>query len=176
MKKIISLLIFGLILSKCYGQIKINQLHIIRYPATPIVRDSDRCITYKYDSTGSAATVDSATCTIYFKDFRAFCITGTSFADTNKVHIQYLASVTGAHDTSNGNQTMLINPSGTLANLGVVTPANPYNGQTFNLIITQAITSIVFSGRTGTLLTGSTSAGYHSKWIYYSATGWVQTD
>ena len=177
MKKIISLLTFGLILSKAFAQVSVPNLPIVRYPSSPIVRDSDLCINNKHDSVGSSATVGRQTCIIYMKDLKAYCNTGTAFADTNFVNTQYLAAVaSGSHDTSNGAQTMVISPNaGTIANLGVCTPANPKNMQTFTLIITQNVTSLVFSGRTSTLVTGSVSAGYFGTWEWLSIlNAWIK--
>lgn len=174
MKKLISFLIFGLIFSSIAGQsVKITQLHIFRSPANPIIKDSDICIINKHDSIGSAQTVDSATGTIYFKDIKAYANSGTSFADTNKVGVQYVVPTTGNTVVSNGAQTLICNPSGTLSALTIDFPSTAQTGQTFNLIITQAIGTLSLTGGAGINIEGSfpsSSTNGKGGWVLYGTT------
>ena len=161
------------------AQVKITQLHIFKYPASPIIKDSDLCIINKHDSVGSANTVDSATGTIFMKDLKAYNNANTNFADTAIQTTQYVVPTTGNTIQSNNTRVLIENPAGTLAALTIDFPASPVNREVFRIIITQIITTLTLTtaspGTTinGTIVTSSTNSC--GSWIYLSSvTTWFK--
>lgn len=80
--------------------------------------------------------------------------------------IQYATPTTGQTVVSNGSGTLAVNPAGTLVALTITVPASPYDGQTFTLVSTQAITTLTMNG--GTLAAGLTTMGANggARWVW----------
>ena len=171
MKKIISILVFGLILSNAFSQTKIPNLPLVT--GNPVVKDSDLSIINKHDSVGSSATVSRQTCITYFKNIKAYCNTGTAFADTNFVGVQFIKnSLKGDTLKSNGRET-LIDSSAKLAALIIMFPKNPLTGQVFNISLSDTVTTLTLLGGyggtpkvEGTISTVTTNTS--GAWIYYA--------
>jgi len=73
--------------------------------------------------------------------------------------------------TTSGINNLVCNPAGTLAALTIDFPANPLNGQTFNISISQIITSITLATTDGSTINGTiVTSGTNSKagWVYAS--------
>jgi hypothetical protein len=84
----------------------------------------------------------------------------------------YFTPATGATVTLVNNHENIINPSGALAALTLALPSSPADGDVVNLTITQAVTTISYSGGTvvGGLTSATTGAQYHLTYRTASTT------
>jgi len=93
--------------------------------------------------------------------------------DSADVTIQYEAPLTGATVAANDSTEMLVvDPAGTIAALTVTMPANPYDGQYFELVTTQIVTALTQTAAGKTIkaaLTAGSANGF-GAWRYSKAT------
>lgn len=82
--------------------------------------------------------------------------------------VQYATPTTGATVTGDGSRVIIINPAGTLANLTVVLPAAPVDGQVCILATSQILTALTITGTIVGTLTTLALGGFAT--FVYSAT------
>ena len=70
------------------------------------------------------------------------------FTDVSISTIQYEVPLTGATVTVGATSHLVLNPAGTLATLTIAFPANPKNGQLFNVTSSQIVTALTVTGAT----------------------------
>lgn len=93
--------------------------------------------------------------------------------DSGDVTIQYETPLTGATvNAADSTEMLVVDPAGTIAALTVTMPANPYDGQYFELATTQTVTALTMTAAGKTLkaaLTAGTANGF-GAWRYSKAT------
>lgn len=90
--------------------------------------------------------------------------------------VQYATPTTGQTVVANGSGALIINPAGTLVALTVTFPASPADGQAFEILSTQIVTTMTLNG--GTIASTLTTIGVNgaARWKYSaSAATWLRS-
>lgn len=89
--------------------------------------------------------------------------------------VQYVTPTTGQTVVANGAGALVINPAGTLVALTITFPASPVDGQAFEILSTQVVTTMTLGG--GTIASALTTIGVNgaARWKYStSAASWLR--
>lgn len=90
--------------------------------------------------------------------------------------VQYATPTTGQTVVANGAGALVINPAGTLVALTITFPASPVDGQAFEILSTQIVTTMTLSG--GTIASALTTIGVNgaARWRYSTtAATWMRS-
>lgn len=90
--------------------------------------------------------------------------------------VQYATPTTGQTVVANGAGALVINPAGTLVALTITFPASPIDGQAFEILSTQIVTTMTLSG--GTIASALTTIGVNgaARWRYSTtAATWMRS-